>query len=111
MDNASLMKTYGIGVTVACTIVFVSNKLIASVPALRALGIVIPYLAVASAGGLNVTLTRMDEIQNGITVRDASGNELGYRKRRNFGSVQNSDDKVLFLPVAPMPLPPVIMKC
>ena len=111
VDNASLMKTYGIGVTVACTIVFVSNKLIASVPALRALGIVIPYLAVASAGGLNVTLTRMDEIQNGITVRDASGNELGVSKKAGTLAVfKTVTTRSLFLPVAPMLLPPVIMK-
>ena len=111
VDNASLLKTYGIGVTVACTIVFVSNQLIARVPALKSLGLLIPYLAVASAGGLNVALTRMDEIQNGITVRDASGKDVGISKSAGALAVYKTvTTRSLFLPVAPMLLPPVLMK-
>ncbi len=111
VDNASLLKTYGIGVSVACTIVFVSNQLIARVPALKSLGLLIPYLAVASAGGLNVTLTRMDEIQNGIAVRDASGNNVGTSKNAGALAVYKTvTTRSMFLPVAPMLLPPLIMK-
>ena len=111
VDNASLLKTYGIGVSVACTIVFVSNQLIARVPALKSLGLLIPYLAVASAGGLNVTLTRMDEIQNGIAVRDASGNNVGTSKKAGALAVYKTvTTRSMFLPVAPMLLPPLIMK-
>ena len=36
-------------------------------------GLIVPYLAVISAGSCNVGFTRMDEIRNGIFVKDKDG--------------------------------------
>jgi hypothetical protein len=53
----------------------------------------------------------MDEIQNGITVRDASGKDVGISKSAGALAVYKTvTTRSLFLPVAPMLLPPVLMK-
>lgn len=39
-----------------------------------------PFAAVAAANCINIPLMRQNEIQNGITVCDDKGNELGESK-------------------------------
>ncbi|CAE8607352.1 unnamed protein product [Polarella glacialis] len=73
-----LLSSYVLACGSALSIALGAGKLLRLVPALQALGLCVPYLAVASAGSANVALTRMEEWNGkGIPVCTESGEELG----------------------------------
>jgi len=107
-----LLQSYALAVTSACGIgAFLLPRLLATFPALQALGPAVPYLAVISAGPCNVGFTRMDEIQQGIDVADADGNKLGRSIAAGKIAVfKTVTSRSMFLPIFPLLIPPVVMR-
>jgi len=112
VEMIPLLQSYALAVTSACGIgAFLLPRLLATFPALQALGPAVPYLAVISAGSCNVGFTRMDEIQYGIDVADADGNKLGRSIAAGKVAVfKTVTTRSCFLPIFPLLIPPVFMK-
>jgi len=111
VDWGQLSQAYGLAVGVSCGIAVGAKKLIASgPPAVKKLGIAVPYAAVVCAGGANVAFTRMPEVQSGVPIADAEGNVLGVSKAAAVTSVTKTVmSRNVCLPIAPMLLPPLLM--
>ena len=70
-------QAYALAVGVSCGIAVGARKLVeAGPPAVKRLGIAVPYAAVVLAGGANVAFTRLPEMQDGVPIADADGNVL-----------------------------------
>ncbi len=111
VDNMSILRSYAMGVSVACGLVYTSNKALARNPALKRFGILIPYLAVCAAGSCNIAFTRMDEIQHGVKVTTEDGENVGTSVSAGRLAVgQTIVTRGMGLPIVPMLLPPLIMK-
>jgi len=112
VEMVPLLQSYALAVTSACGIgAFLLPRLLATFPALQALGPAVPYLAVISAGSCNVGFTRMDEIQQGIDVADADGNKLGRSIAAGKIAVfKTVTSRSMFLPIFPLLIPPVVMR-
>ncbi|KAK7428620.1 Sideroflexin FSF1 [Neonectria magnoliae] len=79
MTTAALVKSYFFAVGASCSVALGLNSIVPRLnvtPGTRAiLGRLIPFAAVASAGGLNTYLMRRDEITKGIDVRPVLSEE------------------------------------
>ena len=83
---------------------------ISIVIALKKLGPIVPYFAVATAGTCNVSFTRMDEILNGIDVMDHEGTVLGRSVSAGKLAVfKTVTTRSMFLPIIPLLLPTISM--
>lgn len=104
-------QAYGLAVGVSCGIALGTRKLIeAGPPAVKRLGIAVPYFAVVCAGGANVAFTRLPEMQSGVPITDPDGNKLGISKAAAVTSVTKTVmSRNVCLPIAPMLLPPIAM--
>ena len=66
-------QAYALAVGVSCGIAVGARKLVeAGPPAVKRLGIAVPYAAVVLAGGANVAFTRLPEMQDGVPIADAA---------------------------------------
>ena len=111
IDMTELMKSYAAAVAISGAIAVGSGVLMSRVPALQRLSIVVPYIAVATAGSCNVALTRMDEIRNGVVVALADGTPVGTSILAGREAVwQTVTTRSMFLPIPILLLPPAIMK-
>lgn len=110
-DWQEMGQAYGLAVGVSCSIAIGAGKLIKSgPPIIKRLGLAVPYLAVISAGGTNVAMSRMPEMQKGVTVVDKEGNAVGISKAAAIESVKFTIlSRCVFLPMMPMLLPPIVM--
>ena len=69
--SSACSQAYGLAVGVSCGIAVGARKLIESgPPAVKKLGIAVPYAAVVCAGGANVAFTRLPEMQTGVPIAD-----------------------------------------
>ena len=104
-------QAYALAVGVSCGIAVGARKLVeAGPPAVKRLGIAVPYAAVVLAGGANVAFTRLPEMQDGVPIADADGNVLGVSKAAAVTSVTKTVlSRNVCLPIAPMLLPPLAM--
>ena len=111
VDWAQLAQAYGLAVGVSCGIAVGARKLVeAGPPAVKRLGIAVPYAAVVCAGGANVAFTRMPEMQTGVPIADEEGTVLGISKAAAVTSVTKTVmSRNVCLPIAPMLLPPLAM--
>eukprot|EP00442_Polarella_glacialis_P037054 CAMPEP_0115092134 /NCGR_PEP_ID=MMETSP0227-20121206/26555_1 /TAXON_ID=89957 /ORGANISM="Polarella glacialis, Strain CCMP 1383" /LENGTH=386 /DNA_ID=CAMNT_0002483835 /DNA_START=9 /DNA_END=1169 /DNA_ORIENTATION=+ len=107
-----LLTSYGLATSSAVGIAVGAGKLLQAVPALKVLGMFVPYLACIGAGSSNVAFTRMEEWNgSGIPVIDHEGKDLGYSKAAGKQAVlQTVVTRSCFLPIFPMVVPPLIMK-
>ena len=111
VDNISLLKSYMLGVTMACGLSFAAGQLVARKPALRRFGILVPYIAVGAAGSCNIAFTRMDEVFSGVNVAREDGKVIGTSILAGKLAVgQTILTRGLCLPIVPMLLPPLVMK-
>ena len=111
VDWSQLGQAYALAVGVSCGIAVGARKLVeAGPPAVKRLGIAVPYAAVVCAGGANVAFTRLPEMNNGVPIADADGNALGISKAAAVTSVTKTVmSRNVCLPIAPMLLPPLAM--
>lgn len=115
VSNSSILTSYGIAVSVSCSIAlgirFFSRKgpkvwqNFASIP------FVVPFFSVASAGSTNVYFSRVSEIENGIQVFDIDNNEVGISKiAAKQGVFQTILSRSIGLPIPVLVLPHFMMK-
>jgi len=111
VEMIPLAQSYGLAVTVSCGIAVGAGKLLKAFPRLQALGLLVPYFAVISAGTCNVCFTRMDEIQNGVFVSDADGNVVGRSIAAGQTAVYKTvTTRSMFIPLFSLCGPPLAMK-
>ncbi len=108
VDWSLILKSYALAVASATTIAISAGVLMKRIPSLQSFNRIIPYIAVVTAGALNVGFTRIDEITNGIPVYDDKGNTLGISQLAGKLAVfKTIATRSMFLPVFPLLLPPV----
>lgn len=108
--RGQLATAYSLAVAVGCGIGLGLRRLVQATPRLARLGILVPYTAVVAAGASNVALTRSPEIASGVPISTPSGEVLGVSRRAAVESVALTIlSRVVFLPVVPMLVPPLLM--
>lgn len=85
MSTKQLVVNYGVAVSASCGVAVGLNKVVPKLKGITPntrliLGRLVPFAAVVTAGIVNVFLMRSNEIQNGISVFDRDGEELGKSK-------------------------------
>lgn len=86
------------------------GKLVQAVPALANLGLFVPYVSVCLASAGNMFFTRMEEVQEGITVFDEDGRPLGKSKIAGFEAVWRTvTTRGWVTPIPILLIPPVLM--
>ncbi|CAG8458701.1 9942_t:CDS:2, partial [Ambispora gerdemannii] len=93
MDYGETAIAYTSAVTTSCGLAVGLTQLVPRLrflkPAARSLlSRLVPFVAVASAGTVNVYLMRLKEIRNGIDVCDEDGNVLGKSKAAGASAVK-----------------------
>ncbi|CAG8669158.1 9504_t:CDS:2, partial [Dentiscutata erythropus] len=69
----------------------------------------VPFVAVASAGTVNVYLMRLKEIRDGIDVYDANGNNLGKSRKAGASAVGQVAISRIFTNCPVLTIPPLIL--
>lgn len=111
VEMQSLAQSYGLAVTISCGIAVGAGKMLKAFPRLQMFGLIVPYLAVISAGSCNVGFTRMDEIRNGIFVKDKDGKVVGRSVTAGMTAVYLTvTTRSMFIPLFSLIGPPLIMK-
>ena len=93
IDTTLLAKAYFSACAVGCGIGLGMNRLVGLSPVLGRLGPLVPYAAVVSAGAANLAVTRMPEMEQGVSISGPSADPfsrgacrrrspLGARRRR-----------------------------
>lgn len=111
ISMSALGEAYGLAVAASCGLAYGLGKAIQKAPpSIKRFGVLVPYLAVASANVSNVCFTRKAEITDGVPVVDEEGNVRGISKTAGLkGVVQSAGTRATLLPMACMLLPPVVM--
>lgn len=111
VDTEALAKAYGLAVGVSCTIAVAAGAAMKRAPpAVKRMGLAVPYFAVITAGCSNVAFTRMEEMKQGVPVMDHNGNTLGVSQKAGIEGVKLTVlSRSCFLPIFPLVLPPLIM--
>lgn len=86
-SNEALLKAYFLAVTSACTLAYGLGKAVERGPKiLKTMGVLIPCIATAAANVSNIAFTRMDEIENGVSVVDENGEVQEFSSQNNLNS-------------------------
>lgn len=116
MDMEKIAKAYAGAVLSSCTIAIGLGKFVANLNArpnpglgIKLISNAVPFLAVASAGSLNVGLMRMNEAQEGISIKDHEGNERGISIAAGKKAVFEVALTRVALPAPILLFPPLIM--
>lgn len=110
MDWPALLKSYALAVSVSVSIALGAMRLVKRNPALRRLGLCVPFLSVITAGSCNLIFTRMEEIKNGITMNTRDGEEVGTSTiAARLAVLQSMGSRAVFLPAFPFLLPPLLI--
>jgi hypothetical protein len=111
VEMEALAQSYGLAVTISCGIAVGAGTMLKAFPKLQMFGLIVPYLAVISAGTCNVGFTRMDEIRNGIFVTDKDGKVVGRSISAGRTAVYLTvTTRSMFIPLFSLIGPPLIMK-
>lgn len=108
---SELGKSYVVAVTVAVSVVLAARRAVAVYPVLQRFGVLVPYIAVGSAGGTNIAFMRSSEwMGDGVPVTAPDGTLLGTSKVAGRSAVLNTIvTRGLFLPMFPLLIPPMAM--
>ena len=114
MSNKQIATAYTAAVLTSCSLSVGLNHLVSKADSFNpivkgAVQRVVPYVAVASAGALNVLLMRKNEMDHGIAVTDETGKVMGTSKVAGQMAITQVVLSRVFLPAPIMILPPVIM--
>eukprot|EP01114_Cavostelium_apophysatum_P014078 TRINITY_DN3556_c0_g1_i1.p1 TRINITY_DN3556_c0_g1~~TRINITY_DN3556_c0_g1_i1.p1 ORF type:complete len:350 (-),score=42.55 TRINITY_DN3556_c0_g1_i1:9-1013(-) len=110
MSTETIAKTYASAVAISCGVAVglgqAAKRVTGISPAARSILLKsVPFVAVSTAGVANVFMMRWNEAKEGISVRDAEGNDLGKSKQAGFNALtQVATSRVLTaLPVLTFP--------
>lgn len=114
VDTMALSQSYLMAVVTSMGIAYGAGALMRNVPRLKSLGVFVPYFAVITAGTVNLCATRWTEVANGIEIfaeKAQGGHSLGVSQEAGKYAVFNTIiTRILFLPMAPLLIPPLVMK-
>jgi len=111
VDWNGIMQSYALATSVSCGFALAAGRLMASKPALKRFGILVPYCAVISASTANMFFSRMEEWTRGVPVFDEEGNERGISARAGLeGVVRTVTTRSWIIPMPLLILPPIMMK-
>ena len=79
IDTTLLAKAYFSACAVGCGIGLGMNRLVGLSPVLGRLGPLVPYAAVVSAGAANLAVTRMPEMEQGVSISGPSADPFSQR--------------------------------
>jgi len=110
MTNSQILEAYGMAVGVSCSIAYAMTQLVKKGPPIfKRLGLLVPFLSVASAGCANIIFTRRSEATNGVPVTNNEGKVLGISKIAGFnGVLQTALSRGAFVPIPVLLAPPII---
>lgn len=109
IDNVQMAQSYGLGCGVAMTIALGSKALIAAVPALQALGPIVPYFSVIAASTANMGFTRSEEMLKGVPVMDEEGKTVGLSPAAGLqGIIESVVTRGWLLPAPILLVPPIL---
>uniref|UniRef100_A0A7S2V1M8 Sidoreflexin n=1 Tax=Fibrocapsa japonica TaxID=94617 RepID=A0A7S2V1M8_9STRA len=116
MKTSDILASYTLAIGTSCGMAFGLNKLAASrapspsgAPSLAA--IAVPYLATVSAGAANLLFTRRKELEEGVTVSDHTGKEVGVSTLAARQCVsQTFFSRVALVPIPILLVPPLIKR-
>eukprot|EP01135_Chromosphaera_perkinsii_P004777 Nk52_evm8s296 gene=Nk52_evmTU8s296 len=77
-------------------------------PAVKMAAKFIPFVAVASAGVVNVFLMRQKELREGIAIQDSEGNERGKSKIAGFNALSQVAASRVCISTPALTIPPII---
>eukprot|EP00924_Labyrinthula_sp_SR-Ha-C_P002430 snap_masked-scaffold_16-processed-gene-4.20-mRNA-1 protein AED:0.02 eAED:0.02 QI:0/-1/0/1/-1/1/1/0/324 len=111
---SDIAKSYSIAVSLSCSIAlaarYVGNNGPKVIRRLARIPFVVPFIAVSSAGSANLYFSRYKEIENGVPVVDANGNEKGVSKvAAKIGIFQTMLSRSILLVVPVLVLPTALM--
>ncbi|KAG9293058.1 hypothetical protein G9A89_016420 [Geosiphon pyriformis] len=114
MNYIETAVAYASAVTISCGL---AVGLTQAVPRLRSLrpatrqllARFVPFVAVASAGTVNVYLMRLKEIRDGIDVYDIDGNVLGKSKKAGASAVKQVAISRILTNLPVLTIPPLIL--
>lgn len=107
-----MATSYILAVTSACTFAFGLGKLYERAPLhiKKYGGFIIPFFATSAANISNISLTRADEIMNGVPVKDSLNNVVGISKIAGIqGVMQSAVTRCVLVPFSCLCLPPLFM--
>lgn len=113
LSTKGLLGAYSAAVTTSVGIGLGMKKLLSPIaanmkgPGKLFINFFISLAAVGSAGSLNLLIMRSKEIQDGIMLRDAEGNERGKSKTIGWKAVTSTAMTRLLMPVPPLLLPTI----
>eukprot|EP00474_Spongospora_subterranea_P010205 CRZ10663.1 hypothetical protein [Spongospora subterranea] len=108
MSNEQILKAYTGAVLASCSISVGLNQ-IAKRANMKLLGQFTPFIAVATAGALNVVLMRRNELDQGIEIKDSEGNVCGKSKAAGRAALTQVALTRVALPAPILIIPPIIM--
>lgn len=115
MSVNQIMTSYAVATTTACGLGYGLRVASSKGPAVigritKALPGLVPYIAVGCAGSANILFTRSQEIQQGVSIFDESGNEVGVSKTAAFIGIKKTIiSRGLGLPLPVILLPGIFM--
>jgi len=115
VSTSDLLQSYGIAVGTSCGLAYSFRHLALHGPpmvkAIAAVPFVVPYIAVAAAGGANVFFSRKNELSTGVPVMDGSSKILGNsQKAAEQGLFKTIVSRSLALPIPVLVLPAIVMQ-
>eukprot|EP00455_Lapot_gusevi_P037079 TRINITY_DN4134_c0_g1_i4.p1 TRINITY_DN4134_c0_g1~~TRINITY_DN4134_c0_g1_i4.p1 ORF type:complete len:341 (-),score=121.76 TRINITY_DN4134_c0_g1_i4:261-1220(-) len=109
MSTTQIMQAYSAAVATSCGIAVSLGHLTKNTKN-RLIPLFVPFIAVASAGGLNAFLMRRNEMDQGIIVKDAEGNDRGVSKVAGKTALQQVVATRMVLPAPVLLIPAFAMK-
>ncbi|CAD7926259.1 unnamed protein product [Amoebophrya sp. A120] len=110
VDTSALFMSFASACTVSVTVALGMGRLVARNPALKNLGLFVPYVSVCMASMANLFLTRFEEWTNGVPVYDQDGQQLGVSAKAGFEGVwQTVTTRGWVTPLPILVLPPVLI--
>jgi tricarboxylate carrier len=104
-----LGQAYGLACSVSMGMAMTLGWLRQKLTFLNKLGPVVPYSCVVLASSANLMFTRMDEINNGVSVVDKNGDKVGISKEAGMLAIQQTIlTRTVCLPILPILLPGII---
>jgi tricarboxylate carrier len=110
MPPEKIAQAYGAAVVASGGIAVGLGEMTKRFASLRNVAKFVPFVAVASAGALNVFLMRYNEIEEGIQVKDLDGNVVGTSKIAGKMAIGQVAATRVILPIPVLLLPPILMR-
>jgi len=115
MTTSQIGSSYAAAVVTSCSLAVGFDHLLKKStsfnPSVRIfMSTFVPFIAVASAGAINVVLMRKNEMKDGIQVLDENGEVVGVSRIAGKKALYQVTASRVFLPFPVLVIPPLVMK-